>query len=553
MFLWFISVTVEDITNKMRDIKKVYSPLIMKVLLAVILFVGNLVFIAHFGEAANGIPSHIRSHPKIIWPDSVFRRWAASYPSAYVIVNLKRPADFTVRVDWNRPEDRERRRRSVVNAQARALERLRPERVRPTGRFEYIPAFAAEVTIQGLEDLLALDEVESIEEDRILELHTKQGIPLMNASTVRTTYDGQGVSIAIVDSGIDYTHPSLGGGGFPNSKVIGGYDYGGSQDRLWSQDADPMDVYGHGTNCAGIAAGYPGGTGDYIGGVAPGAKLYAVKVTYGTTNQAFTSDMIAGWEWCITHKNDNPDYPIMVISTSLGSGNFSSQCDDYSPSLTEAAANIVDAGITIFASSGNEGSCDSIASPACISHVISVGAVFDANLGLGYCVNPDSCAKKEPNTGCATGYVAWANAADKEPPYSNFASFLGLFAPSNNASTTTLGGGYTTNFGGTSAASPYAAGAAAVIQDAAKTITGQFLSPAQVRSILIDTGDLVTNLKNDAENSYGKQRINVGNAVDSLMATGDPPSVPAISLPALIITVAIILAMGIFYGRSSTL
>jgi hypothetical protein len=138
MFLWFISVTVEDITNKIRDIKKVYSPLIMKVLLAVILFVGNLVFIPHFCEAANGIPSHIRSHPKIIWPDSVFRRWAASYPSAYVIVNLKRPADVTVRVDWNRPEDRERRRRSVVNAQARALERLRPERVQPTGRFEYI-------------------------------------------------------------------------------------------------------------------------------------------------------------------------------------------------------------------------------------------------------------------------------------------------------------------------------------------------------------------------------------------------------------------------------
>jgi hypothetical protein len=63
----------------------------------------------------------------------------------------------------------------------------------------------------------------------------------------------------------------------------------------------------------------------------------------------------------------------------------------------------------------------------------------------------------------------------------------------------------------------------------------------------------VANLKNDAENSYGKRRINLGNAVDSLMATGDPPSVPAISLPALIVTVALILAMGILYGRSSIL
>ena len=145
----------------------------------------------------------------------------------------------------------------------------------------------------------------------------------------------------IVDTGIDYNHPKLGGGGFPNAKVIGGYDYGGSIDSPAYQDADPMDVHGHGTNCAGIAAGDQGTTGDYIGGVAPGSRLYTLKVTHGTGSSAYTSDIVSAWEWCITHRNDNPAYPIMVISTSLGGDGFSAACDSYSPSMTEAAADAV--------------------------------------------------------------------------------------------------------------------------------------------------------------------------------------------------------------------
>ncbi|MBC8417309.1 MAG: S8 family serine peptidase, partial [Desulfobacterales bacterium] len=94
----------------------------------------------------------------------------------------------------------------------------------------------------------------------------------MNASTTRSTYNGSGLAIAICDTGIDYTHSKLGNGGFPNSKVIGGYDFG-------DNDSNPMDLEGHGTACAGIAAGDLGTVGDYIGGVAYGAKLYALKIS----------------------------------------------------------------------------------------------------------------------------------------------------------------------------------------------------------------------------------------------------------------------------------
>jgi hypothetical protein len=129
--------------------------------------------------------------------------------------------------------------------------------------------------------------------------------------------------------------------------------------------------------------------------------------------------------------------------------------------------------------------------------------------------------------------VAWSysTAPNRETPYSNTANFLGLFAPSHNAYTTARGGGYTSNFGGTSAACPYAAGAAAVLQSAAKTLNGGFLAPGSVRSILAGIGDLIT----DVKISHQKRRINLGNAVaaftSSVPAAG--PSILIMGLPIL--------------------
>ena len=196
----------------------------------------------------------------------------------------------------------------------------------------------------------------------------------MNALNTRGTYNGQGVSIAIVDTGIDYTHPRLGGGAFPNSKVIGGYDTG-------NNDADPMPVgQAHGTCCAGIAAGLLGTVGDYIGGVAYNTKIYALKASPDNAGYFFDDAIIAAWDWCISHKNDDPQNPILVISNSLGGGKYSSseQAEQDSPALADAAKRVVDAGITIMAASGNNGYTDSIAVPAAFSSVISVGAVYDA-------------------------------------------------------------------------------------------------------------------------------------------------------------------------------
>jgi len=446
--------------------------------------------------------------PKIIESELVLDDFLDGSETTRVIVTLSEPSNFQQKRELGptSPDNsrslknlafRNELQMAVQAAQEQVISRLDPGNVQITNRFTYIFGFSAEVTLEGLKALEELDEVVSISKDRILEAHLAQGIPLMNASTVRNTYNGSGIAIAICDTGIDYTHPRLGGGGFPNSKVIGGYDCG-------DDDINPMDVNGHGTCCAGIAAGDLGTVWDYVGGVAHNAKLYAVKISFGAGGFAWTADTIEGWEWCITHQNDDPANPIMVISTSFGGEYYTSHCDFAVPAMTIAAQNAVSAGITLFVSSGNDGGTDGMGWPACISHVNSVGAVYDDDVGPHYysiCID-------------------LTTDADQVTCYSNSASFLTLFAPSHDAYTADIvgpggysAGDYYPTFGGTSAACPYSAGSAACLQSAAQAITGSFLTPAEVQSSLTSTGDLVTDPKVP---SVTKPRINLQAAVDAL-------------------------------------
>jgi hypothetical protein len=78
-------------------------------------------------------------------------------------------------------------------------------------RFSYQFGFAAKVTPTALERIVSSPDVIIVEKDTILQAHLAQGIPLMNATTVRGTYTGAGLSIAICDTGIDTSHPRLGG------------------------------------------------------------------------------------------------------------------------------------------------------------------------------------------------------------------------------------------------------------------------------------------------------------------------------------------------------
>jgi subtilisin family serine protease len=457
---------------------------------------------------------------KLVDSQEILRGFEQGQEKVKVIVNLAESPEIRSKVRWKSKASLQELHGKIKAVQLPVLSALSKKEFKLRHRFENQAGFSGEVSLDALEKLIDNPSVLSIEPVLVLEPHLAQGIPLIGANTYRSTYNGQGVAIAICDTVIDYTHSKLGNGGFPNSKVIGGYDFG-------DNDSDPKPIdQAHGTCCAGIAAGNAGNVGDYIGGVAYNAKLYALKITAGSSGGASSDDMVAAWDWCITHMNDDPANPILVISTSFGGGRHLSICDGEVSAMTTAANNAVAAGITVLASSGNDGFCNAMAWPACISSVISVGAVYDADIGRypksGYvgCISSYSCVGYTGGCPCPEKcYVDATTAADQVTTYSNTASFLDILAPSNKAYTLDIAGsgGYSTNdyyaeFGGTSAACPYAAGAVACLQSAAKDRTGSYMTPEDVRMFLASSDDLIT----DSKAGIIKPRINLAQAIDGI-------------------------------------
>lgn len=216
--------------------------------------------------------------------------------------------------------------------------------------------------------------------------------------------DGTGTTVAIIDTGIDYTHAALGGSGnpadyagndptiiepgtFPTAKVIGGIDLVGefydpecaspgvppACSNIPVRDPDPLDIVGHGTHVAGIAAGMAAGS--VPQGVAPGAKLLAVKVFgRGSTSDA---NIVAAIEFAMdpNQDGDTSDH-VDVINMSLGSP-FGSDLEPTAIAVNAAAA----LGVVVVASAGNSGDIPFITgSPASASGAISVAASNDTGI-----------------------------------------------------------------------------------------------------------------------------------------------------------------------------
>ena len=356
-------------------------------------------------------------------------------------------------------------------------------------RLENVPVMSASVNYEGIKSLAGMNEVLYIEEDLPMELMTSQGLSLMKPGSYRDGNAGAGVSVAIVDTGVNYRHPALGSSGFPNSKVLGGMDFGDG-------DRDPMDMQGHGSSCAGIVAGKNTGAGDFIGGVAPSAGIYALKAM-DSEGGIRESAILKSWDWCISHQHDHPDRPIMVISTSLGTPtmHFENYCNRRGAASVAEAAKA--AGIAIFVSSGNEAQRGRISYTACLPQTIAVGAVYDGRFGSA---RFSRCSDRATNP-------------DQVTCYSNSAPILDLLAPSHQAYTAGWPGSkYETAFGGTSAACPYAAGVAALIQSHVHRNTGRFLSVDQLKAVMVQNGDPVR----DAKSGITKPRVNIERTLAAL-------------------------------------
>ena len=197
------------------------------------------------------------------------------------------------------------------------------------------------------------------------EMDLFETVPYIGAYAVQESgFTGKGIKVAVLDSGIDYTHAALGGSGdpadyagndpaiiepgsFPTAKVVGGYDFVGS---LWPNgpempDADPLDDGpggGHGTHVAHIIGG--------MGGVAPGVDLYAVKVCSSVSTSCSGIALIQGMEFAANPNGDGRlSDRVDIINMSLGS-TYGQPFDD---DLSAAVDNATKLGILTVASAGN--------------------------------------------------------------------------------------------------------------------------------------------------------------------------------------------------------
>ncbi|HEY8130354.1 MAG TPA: S8 family serine peptidase [Thermoanaerobaculia bacterium] len=384
---------------------------------------------------------------------------------------------------------------AIAAAQDAVLQQLAPSEFTLVARWNNIPAFAAEIDRAAIERLQSDPLVRRIDPDVGGSAAMAESVPLIGGDRVHSLgYTGRGVTVAVLDSGVDSSHPDLAGrivdeqcfcrnsdgtGCCPNGQTVQGGAGAGADD------------HGHGSNVAGIVGsrGIVAHT-----GVAPEANLVIIKVLDRNGRFQGASQVISGLDWLI---DNHPE--VRVVNMSLVTdATFSSVCDS-AASFTMAFASAINTlrqrGTITFVCSGNNASPTVMTAPACIDSAVSVGAVYDSNVGS---ISFFGCA--DPTT-----------TADQITCFSNSNSTLDLLAPGAVITSDWLHGGLS-NFLGTSQASPHAAGSAAVLLEVRPS-----LAPDQIESLLKSTGKPIL----DPRNGVVAPRIDLLAAVSTLLPAPD--------------------------------
>lgn len=298
--------------------------------------------------------------------------------------------------------------------------RYKARSMRVTGSTQVaINAVFAEVDTSDLLALAQDADVERVTLVRHYEMDLAETVPQIGAAAAQAVgVDGTGVKVAVLDSGIDYTHVAFGGAGtpeayaaaygpadgsgpetttrdglFPTAKVVEGFDFVG---ELWplgerAEDDDPIagsDIFsdgGHGTHVADIIGGITPGA----PGVAPGVELYAVKVCAVFATSCNGVALIKGIEYAMDPNGDGRTRDrVDIINMSLGS-NFGQAFDDDLAYATDIATK---AGILTVASAGNGGDYPYITgTPGAATTALSV-----AQTQVASAVNPNAMQIVEP-------------------------------------------------------------------------------------------------------------------------------------------------------------
>ncbi len=390
-------------------------------------------------------------------------------------------------------------------------------------KFKYTPYIVLTLNLEGVKNLLVSSKYDSIEKNELYTLSLMESIPLIGGDKTGSFdgFTGAGQTIAILDSGVDKSHPFL------LNKVVDEACYSRVIDSTHETSICPNgkdeqvgpnsgtycrfrldQVCDHGTHLAGIAAGKdPGGTNSTgFSGVAKDATIISIQVgvKYTYIDKSDTSCGVTGSP-CIKISKENSlkglekiyelrtKYRIAAVNMSFGGDEYLNRqnCDSANGSVKDLVDNLRKVGIATISSSGNDGLIDKIGAPACISSVISVGATVSAG----------------------TAETVWTG--------SNSYSQLDLLAPgvSIMSSIIYLPGLYPySERTGTSSAVSFVAGAFAVMRSKLPS-----LSVDDIKGYLQISGDKIT----DARNGVTTPRIQLTNALRAINcpqpynATGD--------------------------------
>lgn len=312
-------------------------------------------------------------------------------------------------------------------------------------QYSEFPAMAMTVNQQGLAYLRSSDLVQYVQpvEYRQQDLNTSldligvttNGGQTLNIDETGVTEGGPGWVVAVIDGMPNSGHSFLQG------RTVSPMCWNSGNGVTTSTPgtaACPYDA--HGTHVSGIVAGggsvnLTGGTGP-LNGVARAARIMPLGVF--PANQSIGAsdlDILAALNYVYSQRNT---YPIAAVNMSLGGGRFTSICDSSYPAYYNITALLRGAGIAVVAASGNNGYTTAMSAPACVSNIISVGAVDDS---------------------------------DNVALFTNYASFLDLMAPGVSIWSSNQTSGSFSNMQGTSQASPHVAGTFALLREASPTAT----------------------------------------------------------------------------------
>lgn len=285
-----------------------------------------------------------------------------------------------------------------------------------------VPTISAELTPAAITALSKHKDIDFIEPDGMVqavdaELDSVWGVKRIGSGFAHSSnpaINGAGINIAILDTGIDYTHADLA------ANYRGGYDF-------VNRDNDPRDDNGHGTHVAGTIAAADNDTG--VVGVAPKANIYALKVL-DANGSGYFSNMIAALDWCVTNQ-----VRIDITNHSYGSpGNPGS-------TVQQAFDNAYNFGILNIGAAGNNGTSagteDNVIYPARFASVLAVGATNGSDVRAYF-----SCTGQNVDVAAPGDYIL-----------------------------STVPGGYA-YYSGTSMACPHAVGTAALYLQAARDFWG---------------------------------------------------------------------------------